>query len=80
MRAHVSARLVLGVLMMTVACGLLVMGGRVFLHRGDVLDRAALDGVVVVNPVDYVVPWAMAVMMVLAAYHVLHGRTRDEVF
>ena len=67
--------MLLGLAMLLVSGGLVVVGGRVFAHRG-----LELDGQLMVSPVEYVVPWALAVVVGLAAYHVLHRRSRDELF
>jgi hypothetical protein len=80
MRTLSPARLVLGIAMLVVSCGLLAVGIRLFLDRGTAFDQMALDGPVAVNPVDFVVPWMLAVVLVAASYHLLRGRPQDQLF
>jgi hypothetical protein len=80
MRTLASARLLLGIAMLAVSCGLLAVGIRLFLDRGTTFDQMALDGPVAANPVDYVVPWMLAVVLVAASYQLLRGRPRDQLF
>ncbi len=80
MRTLAPTRLLLGIAMLVVSCGLLVVGTRLFFDGGTTVAQMALDGPVAVNPVDYVVPWMLAVVLVAASYHLLRGRPRDQVF
>jgi hypothetical protein len=80
MRTLAPARLLLGIAMLVVSCGLLVVGTRLFFDGATTFDQMALDGPVQANPVDYVVPWMLAVVLVAASYHLLRGRPRDQVF
>ena len=74
------ARLLLGISMLVVSCGLLAVGVRLYFDGGTTFVQMALDGPVAANPVDYVVPWMLAVVLVAASYHLLRGRPRDQVF
>jgi hypothetical protein len=80
MRTLSPARLLLGIAMLVVSCGLLTVGIRLFLDRGTAFDQMALDGPVAANPVGYVVPWMLAVVLVAASYQLLRGRPRDQLF
>jgi hypothetical protein len=80
MRTLAPARLLLAIAMLVVSCGLLTVGIRLFLERGTAFDQMALDGPVAASPVDYVVPWMLAALLVAASYHLLRGRPRDQLF
>jgi hypothetical protein len=64
--------------MMLAGLGLLVVGLRWFMERG-VPASVALDGTRAISPAHYTAPWAMAVVLVAAAFYLLRG-VRDRVF
>ncbi len=80
MRTLAPARLLLGIAMLLVSCALLAVGTTLFLDRGTAFDRMALDGPVAANPVDYVVPWMLAAVLVAASCQLFRGRPRDQLF
>ena len=78
MRKPATARLLLGYAMILAGLGLLVVGVHGYVER-SALAAAALDGARMISPASYVAPWAMAVVLMAAAVHLIRG-VRDRVF
>jgi hypothetical protein len=72
MRTLAPARLLLGSSMLLASLGLLVVGLRALAEHAAT-STAALDGATVVPPAAYVAPWGVAVVLVVAAVHLMRG-------